>query len=388
MELLRLGSSLRQARPPPVSTESLVLCSSSSSGRNVFAVEDPQRLLQRLNLLLAAGDAVVVAHTRVHARGLELVEVGERGVELLLGALEVRGLDGVRLRLVLLLGRLVLYVRRLRGLVHPGVGHEDVVLFLRGGFCCLCVCLQAGKVGLDDLQHADHAPLGALHAPVGRVEDLGRLRLLLQQGRGLARPRVELPQHCERLRQGGLRVPRVLDGLGVRGPLLLTELRGRGHRLVQLGHGLRERGDVLRELGDGCLELVDLCVQGLHGLRLFLPRLLVGGELSVAPALVLGLFVGLLHEAREEVLDHLLHPAKGVVGHAAGQHREDAAVEVPSPGLQVRGRPRLDLAPEVGPQSRQRRGLLRQGRQVPVCAARHRLAGDDLDGLVEGHKLL
>ena len=62
--------------------------------------------------------------------------------------------------------------------------------------------------------------------------------------------------------------------------------------------------EVLAQLRDRSREHVDLRVEGLHGLGLLLARLPVRGELRVAPALVLGLLVRLLHQAHDEVLEH------------------------------------------------------------------------------------
>eukprot|EP00972_Heterocapsa_arctica_P101385 14942413-Heterocapsa_arctica.AAC.1 len=57
-------------------------------GQLLLAVEDLEGLLQGLDLLLAAADAALEADAGVEARRLELVEVGQRGVQLLLGALQ------------------------------------------------------------------------------------------------------------------------------------------------------------------------------------------------------------------------------------------------------------------------------------------------------------
>merc|ERR1719171_752558 len=80
--------------------------------RDVLPVQDTERLLERLDLLLAARHAVLVAHASVHARRLELVVVRKSRVELLLRALQVRLLRSQRRLLVGLLRRLVLHVLR------------------------------------------------------------------------------------------------------------------------------------------------------------------------------------------------------------------------------------------------------------------------------------
>ena len=56
---------------------------------NVFSVEDLEGFLQTLDLLLAAGDTLLVGDTGVNAVGFQLVIVGERGVELLLSSLQI-----------------------------------------------------------------------------------------------------------------------------------------------------------------------------------------------------------------------------------------------------------------------------------------------------------
>merc|ERR1712107_226431 len=97
----------------------------------VLAVQDSQRLLQGLDLLLAPGNPVFVADSSVNAGWLQLVEVGESSVELLLSGLKITLLGGERLGLVLLLRGLVLDVAILGRQVDLGVLHELIVL-LRG----------------------------------------------------------------------------------------------------------------------------------------------------------------------------------------------------------------------------------------------------------------
>merc|ERR1719428_1787818 len=101
--------------------------------RDVLPVEDAKRLLEGLDLLLAARHAVLVAHTSVHARRLELVVVRESCVELLLRTLQVRLLRGQSSLLVGLLRRLVLHVLRVRRAVHRRLTRELVESLLRLG---------------------------------------------------------------------------------------------------------------------------------------------------------------------------------------------------------------------------------------------------------------
>jgi hypothetical protein len=62
---------------------------STSSRRDVLAIQYLERLLERRYLLLSPGDSVLVAHARVDALRLELLVVLERGGEFLLRAAKV-----------------------------------------------------------------------------------------------------------------------------------------------------------------------------------------------------------------------------------------------------------------------------------------------------------
>merc|ERR1719424_1038846 len=97
---------------------------------DVLTVEDAEGLLQGLDLLLSASDAVLVADPSVNARWLQLLVVCERGIKLLLRAIEVGPALLECLLLVLLLATLVLDVLGLLGLVDGGGPHELVVLLL------------------------------------------------------------------------------------------------------------------------------------------------------------------------------------------------------------------------------------------------------------------
>merc|ERR1719321_246450 len=169
---------------------------------DILTVEDPQGLLKRLDLLLAASDALLVRDTGIHARRLQLVVVGKSRVELLLRALLVR-----------LLRRLVLHVLGVRSAVHRRLAAELVERALRLSLRGLGVRLETREVRGDHLQHAEHTAVLRLHAGVGLVEDLRLLLVLLDQRRGLAGLLVELLQDRHRLGHGGLRLLRVLDRL-------------------------------------------------------------------------------------------------------------------------------------------------------------------------------
>merc|ERR1719321_2037633 len=182
---------------------------------DILAVEDAQGLLKRLDLLLAASDAVLVRDTGVHARRLQLVVVGQSRVELLLRALQVSLLRRQGALLVRLLRRLVLNVLGVGSAVHRRLAAELVERALRLSLRGLGVRLETREVRGDHLEHAEHTAVLRLHAGVGLVEDLRLLLLLLDERRGLAGLLVELLQDRHRLGHGGLRLLRILDRLRV-----------------------------------------------------------------------------------------------------------------------------------------------------------------------------
>merc|ERR1719313_1939445 len=293
---------------------------------DILAVEDAKRLLERLDLLLAACDAVLVADTRVHAGRLQLVVVRESRVELLLRALKIRLLRSQRCLLVDLLRGLVLHVLRVRRTVDGRLARELVESLLRLGLRRLRVRLETGEVRLDNLEHADNAAALGLHTRVGLIEDL-RLLLALEERRRLRRLLVELLQNHERLSDGRLSLDGILHRLLVRRLLLLADGRHLSHRLVDLRNLGREVRDLLRQLRDRRAELVDLRMKRLDSRRLLLAGLLVRRQLRVAPALVLSLLVRLLHQAHDEVLDHLLHLHERILRNADRKRRQHTAVD-------------------------------------------------------------
>merc|ERR1740123_2886399 len=105
----------------------------------VLSIEDAERLLERLDLLLPACNAVIVADTRINTRWLQLVEISKCCIQFLLCALKVGSLRGQSLVLVLLLRLLVLDAFGLCCNVDLRICHESVVLPLRSGLCCLRV---------------------------------------------------------------------------------------------------------------------------------------------------------------------------------------------------------------------------------------------------------
>merc|ERR1719364_303720 len=354
---------------------------------DILAVEDAKRLLERLDLLLAACDAVLVADTPVHAGRLQLVVVRESRVELLLRALKIRLLRSQRCLLVDLLRGLVLHVLGVRRAVDGRLARELVEGLLRFGLGSLRVRLETGEVRLDHLEHADDATVLGLHTRVGLIEDL-RLLLALEERRRLRRLLVELLQNRERLRDGRLSLDRVLHRLLVRRLLLLADGRRLSHGLVDLGNLGREIRDLLRQLRDRRLKLVDLGVERLDGRSLLLARLLVRGELRVAPALVLGLLVRLLHQAHDEVLDHLLHLHEGVLSNANRERRKHTAVDRRALLAEELSDASLARVLRSNRELDERHRLLNERRQVLVGVAGNRAGRQDLDRLVDRRKLI
>merc|ERR1719389_1098597 len=168
---------------------------------------------------------------------------------------------------------------------------------IESDFARLGVRLKACKVGLDHFQHANNTAVFRLHALVLLVENLW----LLHKGSGLGGLGIKLLEDSQCLSHSCLCFLGILDGLRVLGLLLLAKLGCLGHGCIKLGHCFGQLTDVLSEFSNRGLELINLGVEGLDSLSLLLARLLVGGELSVAPALVLCLLVGLFHQADNEV---------------------------------------------------------------------------------------
>merc|ERR1719473_420950 len=93
----------------------------------VFTVEDLQSLLERLDLLFAARNAILVAYAGVHTGGLQFLVVLHGRVQLLLRALQVAlGFRELGLGISLLCG-LVLHLGGLGSLVRGRVVHEFIV---------------------------------------------------------------------------------------------------------------------------------------------------------------------------------------------------------------------------------------------------------------------
>merc|ERR1719395_69007 len=195
--------------------------------------------------------------------------------------------------------------------------------------------------------------------------------------------------HRKRLSNRSLGLYGVLNRLLVRRLLLRADGRRLSHRLVDLRNLGREVRDLLRQLRDRRAELVDLRMERLDGRRLLLAGLLVRRQLRVAPALVLGLLVRLLHQAHDEVLDHLLHLHERVLRNADRERRQHAAVD--RRALLAEELSHAGLARVLRSNGQLKEGhrrLLNERRQVLVGVAGNRTRRQDLDRLVDGGELI
>merc|ERR1719158_252794 len=299
-------------------------CDMSLSARlcNVLTVEDAKGLLQRFNLFLATGDTVLVALTSIHAGWLELLVIGKCCVQFLLCTIKVSLGLLKSLLMILLLARLVLDVLGLLSFVDTRVRHEFVVLLLSFSLSCTSFRFKAGKIRLNDLNHTNYASILRAHTLVGFVKDFW----LLHKGCGLSSFGIELLEHAEGLRNSSLCILGVFDGNCVLRFLLLANTGCIGHGGVKFCNCFGKVRDLLSELGDARFKLIDLSMECLDRLSLLLTSLLVGGELSVAPSLVLSLLVGLFHELDNEILDHLLNLLERIFFNPHGKGRQHTAV--------------------------------------------------------------
>merc|ERR1719171_535744 len=191
-ELYRKSSWWSRKRKSQGTQESTANCSGRCTGRGramlisrtclpllrggcLLHAQDPESLTKRLDLLLPFRNALVVSDARVDAARLELVVVGERGVELPLGG-EAVLIRVVEVRLLRDLGLLlVVKVRFLDGLVLGALGHEAAVFLRRGVLRGTCLRLKLGEVALDYLEHADDSGGLTAHTRVRSVEGLRRV---------------------------------------------------------------------------------------------------------------------------------------------------------------------------------------------------------------------
>merc|ERR1719362_1579638 len=105
----------------------------------VFAIEDSQGFLQRLDFLLTPLHTIFKADSCIHTRWLELVKVCQGSIQLFLCTFQVRLFDCQGLFFVLLLCCLVFDVCCLCLFIDLGIGHEGVVLFLSCLTCLICL---------------------------------------------------------------------------------------------------------------------------------------------------------------------------------------------------------------------------------------------------------
>merc|ERR1719152_431426 len=109
--------------------------SDGPKSRDVLAVQDPERFLERFDLFLPPCYTVLVAHACINATWFELLVVSKGCIQFLLCPIKISLLLLESLLLVLLLPRLVLDIFRLLGLVHGRIAHEFVILLLCLRFC-------------------------------------------------------------------------------------------------------------------------------------------------------------------------------------------------------------------------------------------------------------
>merc|ERR1719261_1707605 len=322
------GSARRRAARGRQTDQQGVRCrNKGSSLPEVRVLQDLEGLLEGLDLLVAPSRALLPGHAAVHAHGLELLQLVQRGLQQLLLRLEV----GLRLGDVELGVRLVglrsLLQRTLVRDIRLGVRLERVVLALgrrlrslRGGDAAREVLLdlleqrddRLGRVRLAAVLARNTARIRG-HVVNGlavRARILSREALVPLSGRRLLQESgtrvVEAVEHLNRVLNRRLPRRRIRDGLLVLSALLLAELRRLVQRLLQIGNLLGELHDVLRE---AVHERVLLRVERVQVLNLALGRVaLLRGPLHVlvAPALLVRLGLGLRLQARDEVLDHLL----------------------------------------------------------------------------------
>mmetsp|Transcript_6604 Transcript_6604/g.15166 ORF Transcript_6604/g.15166 Transcript_6604/m.15166 type:complete len:619 (+) Transcript_6604:125-1981(+) len=279
-----------------------------------LALENVQSLLEALDLRLAAALHLLVRSDRLVALGVEALQHGLHGVQLLLHARAVRlALGG----LLVTVGGLLCLVLQVLLLVGP----VDRVLL--GGVVVLCdggllggnhLRQELREVRLDNLEKAYDAGARALGRHVRLV-----LRVVLAQDLQRQLHALEALLH--------LRAALVVDRLLVRADLVHL-----GLRLGELRERLLQGGHLALQLCRAGGPLVDLGAQLLDLRNLVRFLLLVLAQLLVAIGLVVRVGCRLVLEFRDHVGDEALHLGKGVVagglaranrgGHAHGQLRQ------------------------------------------------------------------
>merc|ERR1719353_919985 len=285
-----------------------------------LAREDGQRLLEARNLLLALRLALAVRHGLRLALRLQLVEVGQDGVQLVgRRGLVLLVVAERNLQLLHLIG-LALHVALLRRLGDGvllgqlvGGGQRRILISLSLG-------QQRGEVALRHLQHR-HDRRADVRA---RAAELRLLAAHLDESRRA----VVLGQDVDRLRNRGRRILEVRRRLHVLLVLLLAVGSGLGLASIDLRNLGLKRLDVLQQLRLVGLRLLDArrrLVELAREVRLLRLRLT---DLLVAERLLVRLLRGLLRELGNHVLDEAAHLAERIRARARRQLHQREAVEL------------------------------------------------------------
>merc|ERR1719161_2594659 len=299
----------------------------------VRLLKDLQRLLQGLNLLLTPGRALLPGHAAVDADRLELQKLVQRVLQVLILGLQISlrlGDSEFRVRLLAILRvfqRVLVVDAGLRLRLEVLVRGFRVLLVLRRGRD------RVLKVRLDDLEEPDDRLGGIRLATVVLVRHrtrpfrrhvinrlavrpgtLGLVPLVPLSRRGrvllaleLNERAVEALQHLDRTLHRLEASLRVGERLVVRGLILLTKRGFFRETLGQIRNLLRQGRDILRERVLEC-RLLHLQSRQRLNLTLRLVPVLRGSlHLFVTPLLLARLGGSLVFQARNQVLDHLLH---------------------------------------------------------------------------------
>merc|ERR1719201_2242918 len=299
----------------------------------VRLLQELKSLLQGLDLLLTPGRALLPGHAAVDAHGLELQELVERVLQVLVLGLQV----GVRLGDRELRVRLLAVLRVLERVLVADAGLRLGLEVLVGGLRILLIFLRSRdrvlEVGLNDLEEPDDrlgsvglaTVVGVRHRPRPlrrhvidglpvRPGTLGLVPLVPLSRRGrvllaleLDERAVEALEHLDRTLHRLEASLRVGERLVVRGLILLTKRGFFRETLGQIRNLLRQGRDVLRERVPECRLLHLQSRQRLNLTLRLVPALRGSLHLFVTPLLLARLGGSLVFQARNQVLDHLLH---------------------------------------------------------------------------------
>mmetsp|Transcript_33470 Transcript_33470/g.80836 ORF Transcript_33470/g.80836 Transcript_33470/m.80836 type:complete len:240 (+) Transcript_33470:291-1010(+) len=196
-----------------------------------------------------------------------------------------------------------------------GLHQESLVLLLGLLLLLSCPAFDLGKIRHNHLKQTHNTAVSALHPSVRLREGLGGPDILarLRQDRSLAGLSVELTQDLQSLVGRNL----ALLGLRNRDSVLLLFIVTLGlrflHCLVDSSHVRLQITGLTPQLRDCCLQLINVGVQFVQSISLGVTGLLVGTQLSVAPALMLGLLLCLLLQLSHHITDHLLHVGEDIL---------------------------------------------------------------------------